>query len=113
MNGTPILLCSNFTFVSGAGGGAINFPWLGFDGTIKTADLVIEVKLVSSGTVTVSIDASTDTTMPSPLGSTAVSAVGTTTTAISAGLLPLVRLVLSSAGTAGITLTVTLVPKHD
>lgn len=113
MNGSPILLCSNFTFVSGAGGGEITFPWLGFDATFKAADMVIECKLVSSGNVDVKIDTSTDTTMPSPLGSTNISADGPVTTPITSGLLQLVRLVISSSGAAGLTLTVWLIPKHD
>ena len=49
MDGTPILLCSNFTFVSGAGGGEITFPWLGFDASFKEADLVIECGLPCLG----------------------------------------------------------------
>jgi len=114
MNGTPIVPCSNFTFISGAGGGTIRFPWVGFDAAFKEADLVIESKLVSSGNVDVAIEASTDTTMPSPpLGTTNISTDGPVTTAITSGLLQLVRLVISSAGAAGVTLTVTLVPKHD
>jgi len=113
MNGTPILLCSNFTFISPAGGGEITFPWVGFDASFEKADLVIECKLVSSGNVDVKIDTSTDTTMPSGLGSTNIGATGSTTTPITSGLLQMVRLVISSSGAAGVTLSITLVPKHS
>jgi len=113
MNGTPILLCSNFTFISPAGGGEITFPWVGFNAAFKEADLVIESKLVSSGNVDVKIESSTDTTMPTALGSTNISAIGSVSTPITSGLLQALRLVISSSGAAGVTLTVWLVPKHD
>ena len=41
MNGTPILLCKNFAYVTGAAG-SIAFDWRGFDSSYQNATLRIE-----------------------------------------------------------------------
>ena len=114
MNGSPILLCKNFTYVAGAAGGEIIFDWVGFDASYENATLVLEVKLYDTGTVNAEIQTSTDGSSITDLAGTALNAAGVVTTQITADLLPMVRLGLSSAAAAArLTLTAWLLPKHD
>lgn len=113
MNGGVITLCKNFPFV-GASGEFVEFDWLGFDATFQTADLVLEVKSYETGTVKAEAMTSTDGSIEDALGATTRASTGRSVTAITSGLLMLVRLKLTAQGaTTRAVVSVYLIPKHD
>jgi hypothetical protein len=113
MNGAPIVLCKNLAFV-GAVGDVLILDWVGFDASYLNADFVVEAKTFETGTVRFILQTSTDGAVTSSLGQTDLAAVGRTPTAITSGLLPLVRLTLTAQGAATrAVVSAYLVPKHD
>ena len=111
MTGAPILLCQNLTFRS-ASGQALVFPWVAFPSTFQCTDLLAEVKLVEAGSLDAVLQSSTDGSQPTEAGRVTLSSVDVVSVLITSGLRQLVRLVLESAGAAGVVVSVWLLPKE-
>ena len=108
-----ITLLDRFTYVGGNGDGMYT-PWVSFPEEYKNAEVWLDAKTVETGTLSVDLESSADTTAnTTPMSGQAVSTVGISVVAVTSSLGPLIRLKLSSSATTRVTLSVWVVPKMD
>ena len=90
-------------------------PWVSFPSDYKEAELWVDIKTTDANTVTLDLQSSPDTTAVETSGSFSVGgSVGVTANDVTSKLGPMVRLKLSTSGTAAtVTLSVWLIPKRD
>ena len=109
-----ITLLDRFTYAGASGGDQMYTPWVNFPSDYRQAELWIDVKTFETGTITIDLESSIDTTSSETANTAGASGPGVSVTAITSKLGPLVRLKLSNtAATARGTVSVWLVPKQD
>lgn len=111
---SAITLVDRFTYVGSSGGDTMYTPWVHFPSEYRQADLWLDAKTLETGTISVDLESSVDTTSTEQVSTSGLSSPGVGVTAITSKLGPLVRLKLhNTAAAARGVVSVWLVPKQD